>query len=91
MITLEQVKSLSYGQIIYHVSKKNSDGTAMRARVSGKVKTWKRDASRVHVPVKHGLYESYWIDETNLDLFTLEEPERIKATKEQIHRINKRA
>ena len=34
-------------------------------RVSGKCKTWKRDTGRFHLPVKYGLYESFYIDQDN--------------------------
>ena len=33
----------------------------MRFRVSGKVKTWKRDKYRIKVPIKHGLYDNGYI------------------------------
>ena len=33
------------------------DGTARRAKVNGRVRTWKRTPSRVEIPVKYGLYE----------------------------------
>jgi uncharacterized protein (TIGR02996 family) len=56
MITLDQAKQLEYGQTLYHVTRRNADGTARRWRVTGKVKTWKRDASKVYVPLKHGMY-----------------------------------
>lgn len=58
MITLDQVKNLHYGQILHHVSEKNSDGTPMRFKVVGNVKTWKRDTNRIRVPLKRGLYET---------------------------------
>ena len=57
MITLQQAKALYVGQILHHVSFKNADGTPLRARVTGTVKTWKRDPNRIRVPLKHGLYQ----------------------------------
>ena len=64
MITLAEAKNLSYGDILHHVSEKNADGTPMRARVTGKVQTWKtRDDFRI--PVKHGLKECFYI--SNID------------------------
>jgi hypothetical protein len=88
-MTIDEVKNLTYGQTIYHKVKKNADGTAMRVRLSGKVKVWKRDSSKVHAPIKHGMYESYWIDENNMDMFTLDEPERVKLSRDEIRKINR--
>jgi len=58
MITLNQAKNLTYGNQLHHVSLKNADGTPQRFRVSGKVKTWKRDSTRIRVPIKRGLYQN---------------------------------
>lgn len=71
-ITLEEAKKLQYRQTIYMIHKTNSDGkTPIRCRVNGKVKTWKRNANRVQVPLKHGLYDFGYLDETNLSEFSL--------------------
>ncbi|MDD4354223.1 MAG: hypothetical protein PHN56_07265 [Candidatus Nanoarchaeia archaeon] len=85
-ITLEQAKNLKPGDIIYHVKNKNSDGTAQRWKVNGKVQTWKKNPNRVKVPLKYGLYRYDYLTENELDLVTLEEPERVKSfTKNNIH------
>lgn len=60
-ITLEQAKTLRYGDILTH------DKTGKRWRVNGKVKTWKRDISRVQIPVKHGLYSYDYVTQDNLN------------------------
>jgi len=60
-ITLEQAKQLNYGQELWHVNLKNADKTPMRFRVSGNVKTWKRDANRIRVPLKRGLYQNGYL------------------------------
>lgn len=70
-MTLTEAKALEYGQIIYHITDKNADGTPTRWRVSGNVKTWKRSPERVKVPIKHGLYSHGYIDETNLQYLRL--------------------
>ncbi len=57
MITLEQAKDLTYGDMLHHTSLTNVDGTPMRFKVNGTPKTWKRDQSRIKVPIKRGLYE----------------------------------
>ena len=41
------------------------------ARPSGKCKTWKRDLKRFHLPIKYGLYESFYINESNCKDFHL--------------------
>lgn len=46
----------------YHRTLRNADGTPMRFRVSGQLKTWKRDATRFRLPIKHGLNDHYAIE-----------------------------
>jgi hypothetical protein len=72
-ITLAQAKKLKNGQTVYTPGFYNADGTAQRWRVSGMPKVFK-DPGRVRVPIKHGMYESWYIDETNLHGFSLKEP-----------------
>ena len=71
MVTLNEAKNLRYGQIIYAINDFNADKTPMRFRVNGKVKTWKRDANRVSVPLKRGLYGYGYLTEYNLEEFSL--------------------
>lgn len=72
-LTLEQAKELKHGQILYHTQNCNADGTAQRWRVNGKVKTWKRYATRVCVPVKNGLRRCDYLTETDLWLVSFTE------------------
>jgi len=58
MITLEQAKNLKHGDILHHIEYKNADGSPVRLRVTGKVKTWKSNPNRIVVPLKYG-YKSY--------------------------------
>ena len=60
-ITLEQAKALKYGQTVEHDTLKNADGTPMRFRVAGAVKTWKKNPERIRVPMKRGLYETGYL------------------------------
>jgi hypothetical protein len=55
-MTIEQAKTLKVGSYVHHVSKKNADGTPMRAKVLS-VKTWKTRPHDVVVSVKHGMYD----------------------------------
>jgi hypothetical protein len=65
MIKVEEAKQLTYGQKLYHQHLRGSDKLPIRARVSGKCKLWKRSPERFQVPIKHGLYDSGYITETN--------------------------
>lgn len=67
-LTLKQAKELKTGDIVYHMTNKNADGTPQRWKVNGMVKTWKRDTARVKVPIKHGLYNYDYITENELNL-----------------------
>jgi len=70
-MTLNEAKQLKNGQMVYHTSKKNADGTPMRAKVTS-IKTWKRSPDRVEVNVKRGLYEYATFNEYELDQLTTE-------------------
>jgi hypothetical protein len=65
MLTLEEAKNLKPGDILLTSDNK-------RWKVSGQVHTWKRDPSRVRVPIKHGLYSYDYVTENNLELLTKE-------------------
>ena len=81
MITKEQAMDLWHGKEIHYTGRHECTRIVgprggvtvkiMAVRPSGKCKTWKRSPERFHVPVKYGLYESYWIDETNCADFHL--------------------
>lgn len=44
-----------------HVTLKNADGTALRARATGKCQTRKTRPNEFKLPVKHGLRDSFYI------------------------------
>lgn len=73
-LTLQEAKHLKHNQTVYTPGYYNADGSPQRWRVSGAVKTWVKSPNRVRVPIKRGMYENWYIDETNLDIFTLTEP-----------------
>ena len=64
-MNLQEAKTLKAGDYIHHVTKKNSDGSPMRARVTS-VKTWKRSPERIEVRYKRGLYEYGTLNEREL-------------------------
>ena len=49
MLTLAEAKQLRYREVLI-------DANGHRWYVNGAVKTWKRDPSRIRIPLKHGLY-----------------------------------
>ena len=65
MITKQQAMNASHGEIFHHVGLKNADGTPTRCCVNGKCKTWKTRPKEFRLPVKHGLYFSFYIHEKN--------------------------
>jgi len=48
-----------------HVTLKNSDGSPLRCRRSGKTKLWVTRPLEFRIPVKYGLYDSFYITEKN--------------------------
>ncbi len=42
-----------------------------RVRQTGMIKTWKTRPEEFRMPVKYGMYESWYVDETNADQFHL--------------------
>lgn len=65
MITKEQAVALKHGTILHHNTATQGKGAPLRCRVNGKCKTWKTRPEEFKLPVKHGLYEHGYIDETN--------------------------
>lgn len=60
-MTADDALTLTYGDVIYHATLRNSDGSAVRARVNGKVKTWKRRPGYFQIPMKHGLRDCFYL------------------------------
>ena len=65
-MTIETAKTLKPEDMIHHVTKKNADGSPMRAKVLS-VKTWKTRPAEVLVSVKHGMYDYAKFAEYELD------------------------
>lgn len=62
-MTFAEAKQLSYGQHIWILS---LSGDARRVKVNGAPKTWKRDLTRLEIPVKYGMYEFTTFTETDV-------------------------
>lgn len=43
-----------------------NDGRAANVRRNGKIQTWKRDESRISIPLKYGMYDAFRADEHDL-------------------------
>jgi hypothetical protein len=57
-VTIDEATRLSYGQWLHHVSQMQGGRgqlAPLRVRVNGLPQTWKRDPSRIRVPVKWGM------------------------------------
>lgn len=83
MITREQAIEFgsSWGRTeLYHSTLRNSDGSAVRARVNGKCKVWKTRPTEFQLPMKHGLRDCFYLTQRNasewLTIDPTEEPRR---------------
>ena len=64
-MTKAELSALSHGAVLHHKTLTNSDGSPLRARVNGTLRTWKRDPSRFQLPMKHGLKQCFYITAEN--------------------------
>lgn len=64
MITKEQAMT---ERNFEHTTVKNADGSALRCRANGKCKTWKTRPNEFKLPVKHGLFNYFYIDQDNAE------------------------
>jgi len=64
-MTRKNAINARHGEIFNHRSVKNADGSPARCRVNGKCKTWKTRPADFRLPVKHGLYEYFYITPEN--------------------------
>lgn len=58
----------------YHATLRNADGSAVRCRVNGAMKTWKRRPDDFRLPVKHGLRDCFYITPQNVAEWLLVDP-----------------
>jgi len=75
MITKDQAVTLKIGTILHHDTAKQGKNNSepLRCRVNGKCKTWKTRPAEFRLPVKRGLYEYGYIDETDADGWSVAE------------------
>ena len=56
-MTIEEAKELGYLDWLHHTYRTQGNGTEpLRVRVNGAPQTWKRDPTRIRIPVKWGMY-----------------------------------
>ena len=65
MITKEIAVKAKIGEIFYHTSMHDSKKQPIKCRVSGKCQVWKTRPLEYSLPVKHGLYSSFYITHLN--------------------------
>jgi hypothetical protein len=74
-MTIVDAKGLHNGQILYHKTMTNADGTPLRARVNGQTKLWKTRPEEFRVPMKHGMYDHFYLEANNSTEWSLTEGE----------------
>lgn len=69
MITKQQ--AMTHRGEFHHVTAKDSRGAPLRCRPMGRCKTWVTRPVEFKLPVKFGLYDSFYITERNADQWSL--------------------
>jgi len=74
---------------LYHHIEKNADGSPLRARITGKLKEWRRPHSpQWQLPMKHGFKGAFYINDTTADeWFTVEDEARLFHLGVTIHKV----
>lgn len=72
-MTRDQLLALPHGTVVHHKTLRNSDGSALRARVNGKPRLWKRQPDYFEMPMKHGLKHFFYITPHNIDEWEIAE------------------
>ena len=80
MITKDQAINLYTGATLYHLVERNADGTALRVRKNGKVKTWKSRPDEWRMPVKYGLKKCFYVDHNSAGEWLLADPTEEEET-----------
>ncbi len=82
MVSRDDALQATYATTFYHVTLRNADGSAVRARVNGRCKTWKTRPAEFRLPVKYGLRDCFYITETNADEWLTYDPTEEKRQRE---------
>jgi hypothetical protein len=70
-MTKQQLSSLPLGYTLHHKTATNADGSPLRCRVNGSIKTWKSRPDDFRLPVKHGLKHCFYITPENVNEWEL--------------------
>ena len=73
------VYAVTRGQTLFCSGYSNADGTPMRARVNGKLRTWKRQPGYFELPMKHGLRNCFYIAPDNVRYWYVTEDGAVAA------------
>ena len=73
------VYAVSRGQKLYCSIYQNADGTPLRARVNGKLRTWKRQPDYYELPMKYGLRNCFYITPENAPYWFVSEADAVAA------------
>lgn len=76
-LSKEICSTAEFREEFYHATLRNADGTAKRCRVNGKIKTWKRQPDKFRLPVKHGMYDTFYIDQFNCHEWLTDDPTEV--------------
>lgn len=63
-VTLAWLKAHPAGEF-WHKTHRNADGTPVRCRSNGAIKTWVRHPDHFRLPVKHGLKQCFYLTPEN--------------------------
>ena len=69
MITKQEAMDLDIGQVIYHGKNRDSKNYPQKWRVNGKTQTWKTRPNDFKVPLKHGMYDWWYLQPSNVEDF----------------------
>ena len=76
MITKTQALTV---HTVYHATKRNADGSPVRARANGSCKVWKTRPAEFRLPIKNGLYNYGYLDNDNADEWYASETDALAA------------
>ena len=69
-VSLEVLQSRRPSEF-WHRTQRNADGSPLRCRVNGKLKTWKTRPNAYRLPVKHGIKQFFYITPENAAYWVL--------------------
>lgn len=81
MITKDIAINLKVGDILYYDLRLGTDKRPWRAKVNGKIQTWKTRPDVFRLPMKRGLYDTFqlWNDSDLAEHFHVNEHDAIEA------------